>query len=352
MLDRSIGATVTPDPSDAYWDAMALRIAARLDHTTDRVIQIVPAIPTWRRLVGRVWAPTMALALVALVASQKTTTGPSLDSIGLAQVPEKIAKLNTVRDFAFRESDPVPNSQSTARSESNYRLGTVPEKRDLPQSPASAVHAKPAGEADRGYAAAPTQTPPTMAAAEPTIASRERSDQNSTDDVWPERQVIIMGQVDSNSPNAPLADDRRMAGQDPFGAYERQMADAEQGVESVSTFASPGRLLDGPTTSQSRGSERLTPAEQMRRFDEMAELYELIEKLETIPESSRAMSQWTQWSTAWYRLGMLSQQPSVLDSALTAVGYFQTVVPMDSASHAEWLVRKSHLSTRRENLNY
>jgi hypothetical protein len=190
----------------------------------------------------------------------------------------------------------------------------------------------------------------TEAEPEPSIARRDPVGSGGTDEVWPERQVTIMGEIDSDSPKAPSVDDRRLAAQDPFGAYERQMADAEQGIESVGTFASPGRLLDGPTASSNRGAERLTPAEQMRRFDEMAELHELIQRLEDVPASSRAMSQWTQWSTAWYRMGMLSNQSALLDSAITAVGYFQATVPMDSAAQSEWVTRKSQLQSRRENI--
>jgi hypothetical protein len=128
------------------------------------------------------------------------------------------------------------------------------------------------------------------------------------------------------------------------------MAESGQGLESVGTFATPGRLMEGPSTATARGSERLTPAEQMRRFDEIAELRELIVRLENVPASSRAMSQWTQWSTAWYRLGMLSDQGAVLDSAVTAVGYFLATVPVDSTATAEWQVRRTHLENRRESL--
>jgi hypothetical protein len=156
-----------------------------------------------------------------------------------------------------------------------------------------------------------------------------------------------MGKVDSNSPNEPSTDDRQLAAQDPFGSYERQMADAGESFESLNTFATPGRLLEAPAAAPVRGPEQLTPAEQMRRFDEMAELRELIERLESVPPSSRAMSQWTQWTTAWYRLGMLSDQSRVLDSALVAVGYFQSTVPVDSVTASEWQVRRSHLENRR-----
>lgn len=352
LLDRSVGASVTPDPDAVYWDALAQRIALRLDQPPDRVVELVPALPAWRRLVARTWAPAMAVALLAVIASQKTTTAPSIDSFNLARVPERMAKLSSPGSSSTGESDQSIAATNRARSDSETRRG-FGSKQDVVSAPSLAARSiQEKSEAGRTAYMLPETPQSKMASTEPTNTQLKPATSGDLDKVWPDRQVIIMGQVDSNSPNPPLDDDGRLAGQDPFGAYERQMADAEQGVESAGTFASPGRLLDGPTATASRGSERLTPAEQMRRFDEMAELHELIGRLESVPESSRAMSQWTQWSTAWYRLGMLSHQTTVLDSAITAVGYFQALVPMDSASQAEWLVRKTHLQNRRENLEY
>lgn len=353
LLDRSIGASVTPDPDESYWDALALRIAGRLDQPIDRVIELVPGVPAWRRLVGRILVPATAVALLAVVANQRTTMAPNLDGSDIARVAERIAVLSTPRHVPAGDLDQRFESPTSTQEASVFAEGEMTAAPSIAPSP---IMTQGSGS---GFAVVEDNAlPPTIrmkAAAslsEPPAAQEIPSTVDAAERVWPERQVTIMGAVDSNSPTTQSADDRRLAAQDPFGAYERQMADAEQGVESVSTFASPGRLLDGPTATSARGSERLTPAEQMRRFDEMAELHDLIEKIESIPESSRAMSQWTQWSTAWYRLGMLSQQSTVLDSAITAVAYFESTVPMDSAAQAEWLVRRTHLVNRRSNFEH
>jgi hypothetical protein len=291
----------------------------------------------------------MAVALLAVVASQRTTIAPSPSALDVASVQARIATLSKPGSSVGQSQQLADGThEGIAKDESGVRnRASVSASSDAGQAVKKSAPELAISNGLRG--AAPAESHATNSASAPSSSERDIAPLATSDEVWPERQVIIMGQVDSNSPTAPLADDRRMAGQDPFGAYERQMADAEQGVESVSTFASPGRLLDGPTASAARGSERLTPAEQMRRFDEVAELHELIDRIEDVPESSRAMSQWTQWSTAWYRLGMLSHQPTILDSAIAAVGYFQSTVPMDSAANAEWLVRKAHLENRREN---
>lgn len=348
LLDRSVGATVTPDPSADYWDAMAIRIARRLNDPTDQVIELVPGVPIWRRFVTRAWAPTMAVALLAVIASQKSAVSPSFEALDEAQLRARVAALSGPKEPSAAGSDQfVDVMRPTGKSgESKQSVGaTTPStaantsgNRALPQDSYNA-HASPSGMA---ALSAPTVSDPV-----PAMVDRGQASVETTDQVWPDRQVTIMGAVDSNSPAKPQSDDKRLAAQDPFGAYERQMAEAESGLESAGTFASPGRLLDGPTSAPSRGSERLTPAEQMRRFDEIAELRQLITRLEEVPVTSRAMSQWTQWSTAWYRLGMLSDQGAVIDSAITAVEFFTKTVPVDETTSSEWQVRKSHLENRR-----
>ena len=351
LLDRSVGASVVPDPDEAYWDAMVQRIASRLDHPTDRIIELLPSVSAWRRFVARAWVPTMAVGLLAVVGSQRTVPSPSLDKLDVARVQERIAVLSSPKGTSADESYRLAQATNPTAHKSETQSTDAPSMRAVAPTEEITMSASPkVGESQSNEAAVSTRQKPTISESEPALARRDDVVPNGVDEVWPERQVTIMGEIDSDSPSAPSADDRRLAAQDPFGAYERQMADAEQGLESVSTFASPGRLLDGPAASSARGSERLTPAEQMRRFDEMAELHDLIERLEAVPASSRAMSQWTQWSTAWYRMGMLSNQRAVLDSAITAVGYFQVTVPVDSAAQAEWLLRTTHLEKRRENL--
>lgn len=352
LLDRSIGATVVPDPSTEYWDAMATRIARRITDPTDQVIELVPSVPAWRRLVIRAWAPTMAVALLAVIASQDVTVTPSRYALDESLLKEKVADLSTPRETSKVESE-------------EFALATRPAVESVAPKPSVDI-AAPSGavdatvsrnafrnpDADRLRVSSGTTNPPAMTVPDdtPTMAAQGLPSTEVTDQVWPDRQVTIMGAVDSNSPAKPMSDDKRLAAQDPFGAYERQMAQTEPGLESAGTFASPGRLLDGPASAQSRGSERLTPAEQMRRFDEIAELRQLIARMEEVPETSRAMSQWTQWSTAWYRLGMLSDQPAVVDSAIFAVGYFSKTVPVDETTSAEWQTRKSHLENRRSTL--
>lgn len=351
LLDRSIGATVVPDPSADYWDAMATRIARRISDPTDQVIELAPSVPAWRRLVIRAWAPTMAVALLAVIASQDVTVAPSRYVLDESVLKEKVAALSTPRESLRVESE-------------EFALATRPGNESVARKPAAGI-AAPTGvtgaqasrdvskdsDADRVRLSAGTAQPTVSAPDQtPTMAAHSESSPEVADQVWPDRQVTIMGAVDSNSPAKPQSDDKRLAAQDPFGAYERQMAQTESGLESAGTFASPGRLLDGPASAQSRGSERLTPAEQMRRFDEIAELRQLIARMEEVPETSRAMSQWTQWSTAWYRLGMLSDQPTVIDSAITAVEYFSKTVQFDETTSAEWQTRKTHLENRRSTL--
>jgi hypothetical protein len=351
LLDRSVGATVVPDPSAEYWDAMAERIARRITDPTDQVIELAPVVPAWRRLLVHAWAPTMAVALLAVIASQDVSIPPTRYAFDESELKEKVADLSTPREssrvesekfaVAARSENQTPTQKAAAGISDLSPTADGLSSRNALRDP-DANLARTSEQSSRATMPDLEQTP--------TIAAVGQSSAESTDQVWPDRQVTIMGAVDSNAPAKSASDDKRMAAQDPFGAYERQMAQTDPGLESAGTFASPGRLLDGPASSQSRGSERLTPAEQMRRFDEIAELRQLIARMEEIPETSRAMSQWTQWSTAWYRLGMLSDQRAVIDSAITAVEFFSRSVTVDEATSVEWQARKTNLEIRRSTL--
>ncbi len=347
LLDRSVGVTIVPEPSEEYWDAMALRISRRLADPTDRVIELTATTPIWRRVLIRVWAPTAAAALLAVIAAQRPGTVSQAPRYSIQELDARVQSLTksgqVLSDSRIETSTEAPQHDFRAEIPSldltpGVRLQTDSrEQSPVPSLPSMSSELAGAtdGQTD-GVDLAPgggmTQSAP---------MTREDSDE-----VWPDRQVTIVGEVDSNS-RTSIADDIRLANQDPFGAYERHMAVAEQGLESVATLSSPGRLLDGPSSPTIRGSERLTPAEQMRRFDEVSELRQLIARLEAVPSSSRAMSQWSQWTTAWFRLGMLTDRTEVIDSAITAVNYFQSNVPVDTAAVSDWQNRKTQLINRR-----
>lgn len=346
LLDRSVGTTIVPEPGGEYWESLTARISQRIADPSDRVIELVPHAPAWRRLLTRVWAPTAAVALLAVIAAQKPGTLNSSRVFSVEELDQRVESLTrkaepstlseasdagTSGDSKFRAARmPSPDTQASTRP--NQTVPTAPQYAVPEQTERSA-------RADGGSV-------PSAGVSNPVITGAAPKSVEDNDEVWPERQVTIVGEVDSNSRKA-ISDDGRLAAQDPFGAYERHMAVAEQGLESVGTLSTPGRLLDGPTAPTMRGSERLTPAEQMRRFDEVSELRQLIARLEEVPSTSRAMSQWTQWSTAWFRLGMLTDQSAVVDSAITAVNYFQSNVPVDPAVAVEWQNRKTQLVNRR-----
>lgn len=355
ILDRSVGSSIVPEPGDAYWQSMRERVAQSLDRPTDRVIEMFPQVPAWRRWVARVWAPAVGVALLAVVASQRSLEVQPVKVLTADRIADRVSELANAGpkvEEVMSERDAV-TPRMAQPSEGQELAGEV----TPPSAPSAAPEKMSTAEAasrSEWVAKEPVglkeMARPTQPAPESALASNDEAKDSDGDEVWPERQVTIMGLVDSNGPNKLLKEDPRLASQDPFGAYEREMAESGQGLESAGTFASPGRLLDGPAAPTIRGSERLTPAQQMRRFDEISELRELIGRLEDVPAASRAMSQWTQWSTAWYRLGMLAEQTPVVDSALMAVGYFLQTVPLDANAGTEWAARKSHLETRRANL--
>ena len=348
LLDRSVGASFVPDPGDVYWEAMRERISRRLDQPVDHVVELVPRVVGWRRILAHAWAPTMAVVLLAVIASQRTLVAPPVQSGDTDELTDQVSKKSS-SSFAAHQGVARPEESSTFQPSTPSGSGGLTAGERARSISKPATHARAAAPTSQELAKSESSALSGITVPQSRYSDAVLDQPKSTEpeSLWPERQVTIMGEVDSNSPNEPSIDERRLAVQDPFGAYERQMALQEQGLESVSTFATPGRLMEAPPALLSRGSERLTPAEQMRRFDEIAELHDLIARLEGVPASSRAMSQWTQWTTAWYRLGMLSEQSLVLDSAITAVGFFQTTVPVDSVTAAEWQVRRTHLENRR-----
>src|SRR3970040_2208036 len=105
LLDRSVGSSLIPEPGDAYWDAMCERIAHGLDHPADRVIELVPYIPAWRRLVARVWAPTVAVALLAVLAGQRTLVTTPVRVLDQDEIGERMAALSSPGPTAKSESD-------------------------------------------------------------------------------------------------------------------------------------------------------------------------------------------------------------------------------------------------------
>ncbi|HWO57229.1 MAG TPA: hypothetical protein VNN55_06655 [bacterium] len=346
LLDRSVAAMPVPEPGEDYWNYMREQVARRLDAPVTTVISLEPATPRWQRILTRVWAPALAVVLVAVVANQRAlVTTESVHILSEAELQSRVkalAQAPNSSEFAnLEETAPATEPSATAlapvRRQTESALRTAP----APYAAGATTAAEPE------LATGPVDVP-ASSSAEPTMAIADRRGTTPSETLWPDRQVMIMGQVDSNAPDQKSSsDDGRLAAQDPFGAYERQMALADQGFETAGAASTPTRLLEGPAAAPSRGSERLTTAEQMRRFDEIAELRELIARLETVPPSSRAMSQWSQWSTAWYRLGMLSDQQVVVDSAIVAVDYFTRTVPGDSATAREWQNRRTHLENRR-----
>jgi hypothetical protein len=350
VLDRTLSGLSLPDPGESYWEALPRRIANRLDEPMT-VVSWESRPPAWQRVVSRVWAPAVAIALLAVIASRQSldTVSPTTVSTAAPHVsvsPQPGRQLPIPANGVLRSYDDAtvnPQSGSAARN-------NTPALKAQP-SPRSALRngdgSSYAGSGSAGTAKKELSSP----VESPTVAVHTPPVSGPAEDVWPERQITIMGKVDSNLPAQSLSDEKQLTTQDAYSTYERQMAQAEQGTETAGTFGTPGRLMAGSSPAVvGRGGEGQTPVDKMRQFDEMAELHDLIARLGTIPAASRTTSQWTQLSTAWFRLGMISDHPGVIDSALAAVTGYMVNGVLDSTQLREWDTRKTQLENRRRTL--
>ena len=346
VLDRSISGLTLPDPGESYWEALPRRIADRLDEPMT-VISWELARPVWRRVVSRVWAPAVAIAFLAVIASRQSMDSVSPKAVAphvqYSTAPSDVKReLSTPAEGALPAGKEVTGGQKAGAAAQNNAAGM----RAQPPQHAQLRALEESGPGKSKSSIAKDELPNPVEA--PTLAAQAPSTNAPSDDVWPERQVTIMGKVDSNLPAQPLSDEKQLATQDAYSTYERQMAQSEQGAETAGTFATPGRLMAGSAPAViGRGSEGLTPVDKMRQFDEMAELHDLISRLGAVPAASRTASQWTQLSTAWFRLGMISDRPGVIDSALAAVSGYMVNGILDSTQLREWDSRKTQLEHRR-----
>jgi hypothetical protein len=173
----------------------------------------------------------------------------------------------------------------------------------------------------------------------------------STDSqVWPERQIISLGEVSSDSPGQLVEDEGGLAEQGSFGAYERLMARADHGPETAGVHHMPGRLLEGPRLRRQDGfTDSETPAEAMRRFDRIRELRQMIGELQAIPVADRTADQANQLPALWYQLGVITGETTLVDSAIQVMEHQVALSSGDDAN--QWISRRDELIARKSQLS-
>ena len=84
----------------------------------------------------------------------------------------------------------------------------------------------------------------------------------------------------------------------------------------------------------------------MRRFDQIRELRTMIGELQAIRPELRSSEQDARLSGLWYRLGTITGEVTLIDSAIRVLGEYLETLPDESVP--EWSARRDSLIQRRE----
>jgi hypothetical protein len=355
LLDQTVVESAEGDPGAPYWESFPVRVQRQLQAPSQVTVRVTPARPRWRWVWN--WAPAVGVAVLALL-------------IGREVIRERTAPVVTETEVpVVREAGTPATALATPTGEMATPSGARPDATRVP-GPKRSAERRGAALAERSSERPGTQmtqpSVPGMAklsapttGQSPTASEVGQSPEGagtqpaqplrSTDEgrVWPERQVTIMGQVATDTPRQPLADERGPAAQGAFGAYERQMAQGGAGTETTGIFAVPGRLLEAPRHPTPAGfADSQSPAEAMRRFDEIAELRRSIGRIQALAPADRSAADQAQLPAFWYRLGMITGETMLVDSAIQiAGGYLSTL--SDPQTLGEWAVKRDRLVSRR-----
>lgn len=342
-LDQVLREEATPDPGNAYWKSFGSRLRDRLDAGTQRVYRPEP-VSVWRWRRARLWVPAVGVAMLAVFIGREL--------IEDRRIIEPVATVEQ-KSAAPEEINAPPSADNTTDRQSAARLseGVDAALSDMP-GPAATVPEReiaPTPETNAGESSPVERNRETQLAIA-KLSEKATSDQSADDEeVWPERRIINLGQVTSDTPGRPIDGEKRLAGQDAFGVYERQMARTEMSSETAGVSAMPGRLLDGPRIQPSSGfANSRTPAKAMRRFDEILELRSLIGELQPIAVANRTLQQHRRLCALWYRLGQITSEPAMVDSAIGVLGeYLQT---LNETTGSDWLSKRETLIQRRQSM--
>ncbi|MBI3872736.1 MAG: hypothetical protein HY304_06645 [candidate division Zixibacteria bacterium] len=361
LLDQTVGQGMVPDPGDLYWEEFPTRVASRIAagaaQTTIRVLPVSP-----RRRWAYLWAPALGVAVLAVLIGREVILRPVTWTVSESEVPvirttpaphpdqpgssSAIVEPNTTAPATSDNWSGAKKGSDKARSTSATGAGSQASQSAHSTQAQESVVPNEKGSASSTSSNEAVSTRPTVPVNGPAIGGG-----NEDNEVWPHRQVTIMGKIASDTPGQPVNDSKRSAQQDPYGKYERQMAQGVMEAETATVSPTPGRLLEAPRQGTVAGfAESYSPAEAMRRFDEIAGLRKLIGNLQSIDRSQRSDDDRSQLCALWFRLGMISDKAALVDSAVSVVGEYLNSLDSSSAGSTEWAAKKDRLRNRRQSM--
>jgi hypothetical protein len=153
-----------------------------------------------------------------------------------------------------------------------------------------------------------------------------------------------MGEIAADTERNAREDERGLPGQGPHSLSERGYVDGAPGAETSRAFHAPERL-EAPQWRAAPGfPDSQSPAEAMRRLDQLAELRNQIAILQAVDPSARTSAQNRELCALWYRIGTLAVERPLVDSALQQLG--ACLRTADQSDSAEWKTKTEQLTEK------
>lgn len=351
-LDGALGDGEVADPGEAYWNAFAPGVARRIDELSQgRRKAPATARPSWLKI----WVPALGAAALALLIARELVIDPQPRPVMEQDVPVVSEEPASPAIQPQEERHPSPEMAITATPEDNgpaYRRQDTQTANDetgksndeIAQSgDRSAEHARlsASSTADR------TASGGAVGASPAGSADTETAMETAADDarVWPDRRVTKMGEVDSDQTRQRLDAEGSLSEQGTPTLAENAFGLTAAGAETSSTMPTMGRLEAPRTYRASPALDTQSPMDAMRRFDEIRELRTQIGTLTAINPAERTPEQNRELCASWYRMGTITDNALVLDSAIQQLGHcLETLNVPDSD---EWRTKSEQLTAHR-----
>jgi hypothetical protein len=355
-MDEALGHSEVPDPGESYWEDFAPRLARRLEvASAQKPVAVAARRPVWlRRLV-----PAAGIAILALLIARDVVIDRQPPTLMESDVPIVVEKAERVQPEEAPAMQPL-GEEALGRAVAEPR-GDAAEPSDTRSSSTAAVSddrpeaSEPTPPADRTVAgrSAPSEAG-VLDDQEPDVTTDalavapdepEETDEGS---VWPDRRVTKMGAVDSDRTREWADDEDRLTAPGSSELDDDAYDLAIAGAETSAALPPPMRLEAPQTIRASRFSDRQSPAEAMRRFEELQELRREIDVIAAIDPSDRTPDQERELCAMWYRVGVITRNISELDSAIEQVT--DCARRMDDADAEEWQEKVDQLTERRQTI--
>ncbi len=353
MLDGLIGGLSDPDPGEAYEAGFVPRLARRLEESPSTRPVAIPERRSWAWL----WAPALAAGALAFFIGRDIYLDRQPRGLTEKDIPVAVATEQKAAPSPSTTTPPatgadVSQPKPHAQAQRNLAPATPPRHDETASS--ESAQQPTAQESGPESQTAMTNTPSSASetgqpSSEATGTGQEsrssiQSATSAETQLYPARRVTIMGAIASDSDKNTRKDERGLPGQGPHALSDRGFVDGAPGAETAHVYH-PLERLEAPQLRAAPGfPDSQSPAEALRRFDQMAELRQQIATLESIGPALRTEAQNRELCTLWYRVGTLATQRALLDSALMQLG--KCLQATDQVDSQEWQTRTLQLNER------